>query len=559
MRKYILLILLLLATIVTITRFSGGLVPHETSRVPQADNKPPLIKAVHYFSSDLPASFWGGFEYSQVDNDFARIKADGFNTIILVIPWRGFETGFEDGVPEPSLLYDRLDWLLAKIDQAGLAYGLRLGFPHSFDPANGVTASELCTDIYVDSALRDNWVQYLARVAERVDQYRDSFRFAFFSWEDFFCSIVNFPTLNEDQRRDIARQSGYQAWLAGHYSMQVVERSYGQSFDSMESVPVPERDSPAFSFFLRFVDQFMVDQLLSPGRQVLSELAMEVRVDRDPIHNGSEMYWAGHDLALSDEQMRGSYWGAYYGAKNQGELLTAPEALKNFEYMLNEVSDQGKNINHIVEQFNFADNTPGYVDHHAQIAPRELPAFLKGAAELLKLRSRGYGLWAYRDYVDSAIYNSSFELGLRGWDSRGGLEVITNDDGDHALRMQAGAEISQTFAPFDRFGGLETNEQVTFCANFKQPAEPAHITLLLNGTLLGALDVNETAQHCVTMDARNMRQPEIVFSVSSDSEIQIDDLRLYTFVQTLNVYDKHGQPGPLRDLIVRMNTDWLAD
>ncbi len=559
MRKYTLLILLLLVAVVTITRLTGGPKPHTTPRVPQADNKPPLIKAVHYFSSGLPASFWGGFEYSQVDDDFARIKADGFNTIILVIPWRGFETGFEDGVPEPSLLYDRLDWLLAKIDQAGLAYGLRLGFPHSFDPANGITASELCTNIYVDSALRDNWVQYLARIAERVDQYRDSFRFAFFSWEDFFCSIVSFPKLKEDQRKDIARQSGYQAWLAGNYSMQEVKRLYGQSFDSMDSVPVPERDSPAFSFFLRFVDQFMIDKLLSPGRQVLPELAMEVRVDRDPIYNGSEKYWAGHDLALSDEQMRGSYWGAYYWAKNQGELLTAREALKNFEIMLNEVSDQGKNINHIVEQFNFADNTPGYVDHHAQIDPRELPAFLKGAAELLKQKSRGYGLWAYRDYVDSAIYNSSFELGLRGWDTRGGLEVITNDDGDHALRMQAGAGISQTFAPFDRFGGLETNEQVTFCANFKQPAEPAHITLLLNGTLLGALDVNETAQHCVTMDARNMRQPEIIFSVLSDSEIQIDDLRLYTFVQTLNVYDEHGQPGPLRDLIVRMNTDWLAD
>jgi len=525
MRKYTLLILLLLAAVVIITGFWRGLVPHETSPVPQADTKLPLIKAVHYFSSGLPASFWGGFEYSQVDDDFAQIKADGFNTIILVIPWRGFETGFEDGVPEPSLLYDRLDWLLAKIDQAGLAYGLRLGFPHSFDPANGIPASELCTDIYVNSALRDKWVEYLSRIAERVDQHRDSFRFAFFSWEDFFCSIVSFPKLNEDQRKYIAMQSGYQAWLAEHYPMQSVEQLYGRSFDSMDLVPVPERNSPAFSYFLRFVDQFMINQLLLPGRQVLPELAMEVRVDKDPIYIGNEMSWFGHDLALSDKQMRGSYWGAYSGANNQGELLTASEALQNFEYMLNEVSDLGKNNNHIVEQFNFADNTPGYANDHAQIDSRELPAFMKGAARLLKLRSRGYGLC----------------------------------DGDHALRMQAGAGISQTFAPFDRFGGLEVKDQVTFCANFEQPAEPAHITLLLNGTPLGALDVSETAQHCVTMDARNMKQPEIVFSVLSDSEIQIDDLRLYTFVQTLNVYDEHGQPGPLRDLIVRMNTDWLAD
>ena len=559
MRKYTLLILLLLAAVVIITGFWRGLVPHETSRVPQTDNKLPLIKAVHYFSSGLPASFWGGFEYSQVDDDFAQIKADGFNTIILVIPWRGFETGFEDGVPKPSLLYDRLDWLLEKIDQAGLAYGLRLGFPHNFDPANGITASELCTDIYVNSALRENWVQYLARIAERVDQHRDSFRFAFFSWEDFFCSIISFPQLEENQRVNIARQSGYQAWLAEHHTMQAVERLYGQSFDSMETVPVPERKSPAFQFFLNFIDQFMINQLLLPGRQVFPELAMEVRVDKDPVYNGSEMIWSGHDLALSDDRMRGSYWGAYYGADNRGEVLTAREALKNFEYMLNEVSDQGENINHIVEQFNFADNTPGYADQHAQIDSGELPAFLKGAAKLLKLRSMGYGLWAYRDYVDSAIYNSSFELGLRGWDSLGLAEVITNDDGDKALRMHAGTVISQTFAPFDRFGGLETSEKLTFCADFIHLAEPAHITLLLDGEHLGTLEVNETGQHCTTMDARNLRQPEVVISLLSSAELQIDDLRLYTFVQSLNVYDENGQPGPLRDLIVRLNTDWLAD
>jgi len=45
----------------------------------------------------------------------------------------------------------------------------------------------------------------------------------------------------------------------------------------------------------------------------------------------------------------------------------------------------------------------------------------------------------------------------------------------------------------------------------------------------------------------------------SNAEIRIDDLRLYSYVQILGVYDKNGNPGPLRDLITRMNTDWLAD
>jgi hypothetical protein len=554
MRKYLGLILLLLATVVIVTRFSGDQQPRSL----QTDSKPVLIKAVHYFSSSWPKSFWEDFEYSQVDDDFAQIKADGFNTIILVIPWLGFETGFEDGIPEPSRLYDRLEWLLEKIDEAGLDYGLRVSFPHNFDPENGIGNNQLCTQIFVDRALKKNWVHYLSRIAERVDEHRDPFKFAFFSWEDFFCPYASIPNMKEDQRLDMARRSGYQTWLAEQFPMQEVELLYLKSFESIQDVPFPERTSPGFSLFLRFVDHFLVNQLLIPGRQVFPELAMEVRVDKDPIHNDGKTFWFEHDLALSDDRLRGSYWGAYYGANNQGELLTADEALRHFEDMLNEVSDDGKNINHIVEQFNFADNTPGYAGRHAQIENDELSGFLEGAAELLKQKSRGYGLWAYRDYADSAIYNSSFELGLHGWDSRGEVAVITNDDGDRALRMQADALISQTFIPFDRFAGLGPSKHLTFCANFKRLAEPAHIRLLLNGALLGAIDVSETAQHCIAMDAQAIKQSEVVFSVSSDVETQIDDLRLYSYVQTLNVYDEYGQPGPIRDLIVRLNKDWLA-
>jgi len=285
---------------------------------------------------------------------------------------------------------------------------------------------------------------------------------------------------------------------------------------------------------------------------------MEVRVDRDLIQNNGEILWAQHDLALEDEQMRGSYWGAYYGANNQGELLSADEALGHFEFMLNEVSDHGKNTNHVVEQFNFVDNTPGFVGH-AKIDTQQLPEFLEGAAVLLKEKSRGYGLWAYRDYVDSAVYNGSFELGLRGWDIQGEAQVVENSDGDKALDMQSGTAISQTFKPYARFAGLTPSEQVTFCANFTKVAKATRLTLLLNGTALAEFDVNQPAQACTVMDAKAFKQSELVFSVMTDNEIQVDDLRLYSFVQILDVYDENGQPGPLRDLIVRMNTRWLSD
>ncbi len=517
------------------------------------------IKAVHYFASSWPKTFWGDFERSAVETDLVQIKEDGFNTVILVVPWLGFETGFEDGSPEPSPMYERLDWLLAQIIQSGLDFGLRVSFPHSFDPDNGIGNWDLCKQMFVDENLRNAWVRYIGRLAGRIEQHRTALRLAFFSWEDFFCPYEVFPKLPEEERRILARDSGYQDWLADQYTLPLVSLLHTRNFESMESVPVPERKSPAFWLFLQFVDQFLVNRLLEPARQVLPELAMEVRVDKDPVYVGDEILWAGHDLALADTRMRGSYWGAYYGAQNQGEVLTASEALRNFEYMLDQVSGKGKNTAHVVEQFNFVDNTPGFAGRHARIDEKDIPAFLKGAAELLREKSSGYGLWAYRDYADSALFNGSFELGIRGWSTHGDLALVTNSEGDQALRLQGGASISQSIAPFEHFVALGLSERLHFCVNAEALAGPGTITLLLDGTAVGNLTVGDGAWSCIELDAAPVKQADVVFSLGSDSEVEIDDLRFFTFVQRLNVYDENGQPGPLRDIIRQLNNEWLGD
>lgn len=517
------------------------------------------IKAVHYFGASWPKTFWGDFEKSAVNEHLAQIKDDGFNTVILVIPWMGFETGFEDGSPQPSVLYDRLDWLLQEIENSGLNYGLRVGFPHSFDPDNGIDNWTLCHKVFTDQATRSAWLDYIGRIAQHVDRHRDSFSFAFFSWEDFFCPYKTFPSQPLEKRLQLARDSGYQAWLEENYSDSLVGLMNLSSYGSMAEVPIPERKSPAFWLFLKFIDQFLIENLMQPARQILPELAMEIRVDKDPIYIGENIHWAQHDLALSDDQIRGTYWGAYHGARNEGEELTAEQALKNFEYMLNEVSDNGKNTNHIVEQFNFIDNTPAFAGHHARIADSEVADFLQGAAGLLQEKSRGYGLWSYRDYADSALYNGSFERGTHGWRTAGDVSVITNSDGDQALQMQAGSMISQSFMPFDRFVSLGLSEELKFCANVRRPAHPASLTLSINGASVGELAIDSDNTSCVAIDIEKSKQEQIEFSISTDTELEVDDLKLFAFVQRLNIYDENGQPGDLRPTIIKLNKEWLMN
>ena len=79
-----------------------------------------LIKSAHYFSSAWPKTFWQEFQQSDVAAELSQIKADGFNTIVLTVPWRGFELGFENNQTSSNpLLYQRLEQMLKNISEQG--------------------------------------------------------------------------------------------------------------------------------------------------------------------------------------------------------------------------------------------------------------------------------------------------------------------------------------------------------------------------------------------------------------------------------------------------------
>jgi hypothetical protein len=103
------------------------------------------------------------------------------------------------------------------------------------------------------------------------------------------------------------------------------------------------------------------------------------------------------------------------GARNEGETLSADEAANLFDHMLDEVSCNGQRAAHVVDQFNFVDETPAYQGVHAVIRDDEVGDFLQRAAPLLRDKSRGYGVWAYRDYRQNVLFNARFRMGLEGW------------------------------------------------------------------------------------------------------------------------------------------------
>ena len=64
-----------------------------------AAEKSAYLKSVTYFGDEWPINYWGS-EDENMSSNFAKIKEDGFNSIILVIPWREFqpETEKKNGI-----------------------------------------------------------------------------------------------------------------------------------------------------------------------------------------------------------------------------------------------------------------------------------------------------------------------------------------------------------------------------------------------------------------------------------------------------------------------------
>lgn len=59
----------------------------------RSEAAPSYLKAATYVSDAWVSNFWNS-ESAHMDEELAQIAADGFNSIVLVVPWRNFSPGY---------------------------------------------------------------------------------------------------------------------------------------------------------------------------------------------------------------------------------------------------------------------------------------------------------------------------------------------------------------------------------------------------------------------------------------------------------------------------------
>ncbi|WP_374473775.1 hypothetical protein [Arenimonas sp.] len=502
--------------------------------------------AAHWFGRQWPKNFLPGFRREHVADDFAQLKADGFDTVVLLVAWGDFQPVFSPCCTYDERAFERLRFLLDQADAAGLKVMLRLGYGWSFHPDAG-DVGDRQQRVLNDPAAREAFLAFLARISKETAG-RDGLVLSFLSWEDLWL-----------RRVDDSAAGTWAEFLATHPA--------GEPRPA--ALPDPVADAKLFHAYW---DWLLVEEFVAPAAPLFPALSLEARVDSDPrFETGPDgapvvAEWISHDgmLRLPAGQPLTLYWAPYWGALNQGEQLPATRSLELLDAMLAQVAEKS-DAPVFIDQFNVVDNTPGH-EHNAVIRPEETAAFLHASVCTMKRRGvLGYGYWTTRDYAESPLHNPAFGYGLEGWTLRRAqgepaqaLEALPS--GDFQLAFAAGDHLAQLIPP--RRGRLPRADD----------ARPDQACVEAEVRTPGVLEVSAGGKRVpLRFDATGLQrrcaglapQPGaegLAFDVHARSgEFALRDLSLFDHVQYGGLYDLDGRPAALLEPVQRMNRDFRGD
>lgn len=430
---------------------------------------PPLVGAT-YMGGNWPKNFINAFRRENVAGDFARLRADGFNTVVLLVAWGDFQPVFDPCCRYDERAFERLGFLIERAREAGLDVALRVGYEWSFHPDAGEIGLRTYR-LFNEARVREAFLAFAARVGD-VARKHANVRLTFLSWEDLWFHAID-PAAKADFRRFLDSLPADSPWRG--------------SADAGK--PMPKQDGADAALFNAYWDWLLMHELFAPAATRLPALTFEARIDRESLPSvdaaGKTTFsWVGHETTYDPPgaDVISLYWAPFWGAKNEGEQLDAREALHLLGALLTDVRAHSGALPMFVDQLNVIDNTIG-AERNATLKPSALPAFMDGA--LCTMRQAGvfgYAYWTTQDIAESPLYNPAFSYGLEGWNLTTSDGAAPQDrlqaktSGDFDLALHAGDELQQTIPrrhgrlPVRSDDGL-LSPQVCVLGHASEPAE----------------------------------------------------------------------------------------
>jgi hypothetical protein len=484
---------------------------------------------------------WQVMQSRQLAADLRCIADDGFNTVILVVPWRGFQ--LDQLQPRYDGFYIRqLHRALAAAERAGLSVIVRVAYSHQILQWNTPNPVALAQRLLLDADTQQAWLHQLAELYGICSCYR-SFRGGFLCWEELWHAFNKWQLRDFESRRDLAVLSGYSEYL--------------QALGLAGPHVIPQGGEAAYAHYHGFVNK-RIRELYQLACSVFPGLSMEFRVDKDALQTESGTDWLTNDDYGDLDLLRFTYWAPFMGAENAGEQLDAERAAHLLEYMLVEVTGQGRSVDHIVDQFNFVDEAPRFKGIHAEIVPGEVAPFLRLAAPLMHEYSRGYGVWAHRDYCQNVLYNPRFLMGMRGWEpARGHCKPLRRG----GLRLGSTALLRQVLPPviagLQRAVGFDT---LTLRVGLHKRRPAARVRARINAGPWLALE-HEAGQEAssalgvdIPVDPDTVLNDGLVLELENQgAALAISTLYLYHYVFRAGIRDEDGRPARHHPALLEFN------
>ena len=490
---------------------------------------PEYLKAVTYASDAWVINFWNT-ESDHMEEELAQIAADGFNSIILVIPWREFQPG-TNPVSYNNYAFEKLDVIMRAAGQQGLWVELRVSY--TWDYYEEEESRLRFRRLLGDARLRQAWLDYVKKIYDTVSEY-PNYHGGFITWEDFWNYMedaTGFGTGRDSIEE--ARRIGLQDYLQKYYTLEELNQYYRplRSFYSFQEVYMPSRQSPAYKLLFEYYDEYLI-QLLQEAQQVFPNLSMEVRLDVDPVNGlDGEAVGAHHfrTFPCGDADYTSLMYSVSMGQVNKGEKITAAQALAAADAQLNVVKVHNGNKPIFIDQLLYMDSTEEF-HYNAQILEEERNTFITSLPEILIKYTNGYAVWSYWNYTNNPVYNSQFALGDRGWTvSRG---KVVEREGSNQMKLESSGSLSQKIGA--RIEGKKTHQNhVRFVADSDEAA-----TLYIElGRVTKEVQINGKKQY--DLNFGQLEYTEVTFRTTKAS-VCLDNIEVYNFIQDGQLHDIDG-------------------
>ncbi|KAA9132660.1 hypothetical protein F3N42_05425 [Marinihelvus fidelis] len=515
----------------------SGAVPAAVARAGDA-----YLRGAHWFGDGWAVNFWNTDLLAVAREDFTALKADGFNAVVLVIPWPGFAADRTDGrlVPERTRRLGELIDLAAAFD---LDVVVRIGY--AWDSA--VEAPEgWLLDMWHDPRVYQGWLDYIQSLWDAVGE-RDNVKFGFICWEDLW-AVTWMNGFEEPARREMAQAIGYRDWLSERVTLEQASDRYGVSFTGWSDVPLPRKDEPAYGWFLEFLDYAWIERFFKPAQARFPSLSMEIRIDSDPVldANGEFDYWHSHEAAwdLPGAPWTTIYWSPAMGGLNQGEQLAPETAVERLQYMLERVRAVTGTRPIFIDQYLVEDFTPGF-ENNGRIATSAVPDFLEQAAPVMAAYAQGYALWTWKDYRHDAIPSPDFSIDAAPWTFSAGVD----DTPAPGLALDAGQGLARSFGigEFHAPGGPEAAD---LCVVARAGDGTTGLTVVAPTDPDSPMRLPATGEReCVAVDVADVTRIEL----QAEDAMIIDSLVFSGFTQPSGIREVGGQRKPVATDWVRFN------